>query len=441
MRRVGKGFSGRATTLFLTMVVQNQQEIGEGSAMPTDPQHSPTFIQPSTSQPQKTQKPRKLKKKDTQVPQSSVPSDNVADEAVYKELDDNLVRVATTSSILEAEQDSGNIIKTRSKATPNEAGSQGTTSGGGPKRQETMGDTIAQTRVLDLETTKTTQGNEIASLKIRVKKLERRNRRNSWVRALAELKSIKPKANRVLIQEPEQVGSKTASSRAREQFTIEQKATLFKELLEQRRKHFAAKRAKEKRNKPLTQSQQRKIMCTYLKNMVGKKPKDLKNKSFDYIQKMFDRDFKRVNTFVKFRTDLVEGSLKRAGDELEQEVTKKQKVDDVQETTEVDNDQEAAKIKELMKIVSDEEEVAIDAIPLATKPPTIVDWKIHKEGKKNYYQIIRADGSSKMYLVFSHMLKSFDMEDFKTLCKLVKAKYGSTRPVEDLYLILWGRIF
>ncbi|GJZ56609.1 putative ribonuclease H-like domain-containing protein [Tanacetum coccineum] len=34
---------------------------------------------------------------------------------------------------------------------------------------------------------------------------------------------------------------------------------------------------------------------------------------------------------------------------------------------------EAAKIKELMKIVSDEEEVATDAIPLAVKPPSIVD--------------------------------------------------------------------
>ncbi|GJS25077.1 hypothetical protein Tco_0453709 [Tanacetum coccineum] len=40
-----------------------------------------------------------------------------------------------------------------------------------------------------------------------------------------------------------------------------------------------------------------------------------------------------------------------------------------------------------MKIVSDEKEVAIDAIPLATKPPSIVDWKIHKEGKKNYTRI------------------------------------------------------
>ncbi|GJR76365.1 hypothetical protein Tco_0088730 [Tanacetum coccineum] len=160
---------------------------------------------------------------------------------------------------------------------------------------------------------------------------------------------------------------------------------MFKELLEQRRKHFTAKRAKEKRNKPPTQAQQRKIICTYLKNMEGKKPKDLKNKSFDSIQKMFDRAFKRVNTFVDFQTDLVEGSSKRAGTELEQEVTKKQKMDDVQETTKVDDDQEGAKIKELMEIVLNEEEVVIDAIPLATKPPTIVDWKNHKEGKKNYY--------------------------------------------------------
>ncbi|GKE10187.1 hypothetical protein Tco_1413738 [Tanacetum coccineum] len=50
-----------------------------------------------------------------------------------------------------------------------------------------------------------------------------------------------------------------------------------------------------------------------------------------------------------------------------------------------------------MEVVPDKEEVAIDVIPLATKPPTIVDWKIHKEGKKSYYQIIRADGKSQMY--------------------------------------------
>ncbi|GJU67867.1 hypothetical protein Tco_1254126 [Tanacetum coccineum] len=43
-----------------------------------------------------------------------------------------------------------------------------------------------------------------------------------------------------------------------------------------------------------------------------------------------------------------------------------------------------------------------------------------------------------MYMLFSQMLKSFDTQDLEDLYKLVKAKYGSTRPVEDLDLILYG---
>ncbi|GJR41776.1 hypothetical protein Tco_1309879 [Tanacetum coccineum] len=212
-----------------------------------------------------------------------------------------------------------------------------------------------------------------------------------------------------------------------EELSVEEKAKLFQQLLEQRRKHFAAKSAEEKRNKPPTQAQQRKIMCTYLKNMEGKKLKDLKNKSFDSIQKMFDRAFKRVNTFVDFRTDLVEGSSKRAGEELEQESTKKQKVDEDKDTTE---------LQSLMEVIPYEEKaVAIDAVPLAIKSPSIVSWKIHKEGKKSYYQIMRADGKPQMYRIFSHMLKSFSRE---YLYKLVKAKYESTRPVKDLDLLSWG---
>ncbi|GKF38086.1 hypothetical protein Tco_0118147, partial [Tanacetum coccineum] len=90
--------------------------------------------------------PRRSKKKDTVVPQPSGPTTNVADEAINNEMDDSLVRAATTASSLEAEQNNGNILKTRSKATPNEPSSPRTSSGGGPKRQETMGDTVAQTR-------------------------------------------------------------------------------------------------------------------------------------------------------------------------------------------------------------------------------------------------------------------------------------------------------
>nr|GEV59820.1 hypothetical protein [Tanacetum cinerariifolium] len=87
-----------------------------------------------------------LMRKVAQVPQPSDPIEHVADEAIHKELGDSLVRAATTASSLGAEQDSGNIAKTQSKETPIKSSSQGTDSGGGPRCQEAMGDSIAQTR-------------------------------------------------------------------------------------------------------------------------------------------------------------------------------------------------------------------------------------------------------------------------------------------------------
>ncbi|GJX28569.1 hypothetical protein Tco_0236648 [Tanacetum coccineum] len=90
-----------------------------------------------------------------------------------------------------------------------------------------------------------------------------------------------------------------------------------------------------------------------------------------------------------------------------------------------------------MEIVPDNE-VAIDAIPLVTKPPIIVDRKIIKEGKMGYFQIIRADGSSKRYSSTIQMLQNIDREDLETLWKLVKAKHGLTRPEEGYERVLWG---
>ncbi|GJW53418.1 hypothetical protein Tco_0097503, partial [Tanacetum coccineum] len=127
----------------------------------------------------------------------------------------------------------------------------------------------------------------------------------------------------------------------------------------------------------------------------------------------------------------MEGKEKRGGTELIQETTKKQKVEDDKETTE---------LKQCLEIIPDEEELTIDAIPLAVKSPSIVDWKIHKKGRKSYYQTKRADGKSQMYMFFSKMLKSFDRGDLEDLYKLVKAKYKSTKPVEDLDLLLCGNL-
>ncbi|GJW31393.1 hypothetical protein Tco_0051425 [Tanacetum coccineum] len=82
-------------------------------------------------------------------------------------------------------------------------------------------------------------------------------------------------------------------------------------------------------------------------------------------------------------------------------------MDNVKETAKVDEDKETVELQSLIEVIHDEEEVAVDAIPLATKPPSI-------------------------------MLKSFDREDLETLWKLVKANHGSTRPEEGYERVLWG---
>ncbi|GJW36489.1 hypothetical protein Tco_0059409 [Tanacetum coccineum] len=68
-----------------------------------------------------------------------------------------------------------------------------------------------------------------------------------------------------------------------------------------------------------------------------------------------------------------EGSSKRAGEDLQQESTKKEKMDDVKETVE---------LQSLMEVIPDEEEVIVDVIPLASKPPSYYCWKLRLLVKK-----------------------------------------------------------
>nr|GEU29620.1 hypothetical protein [Tanacetum cinerariifolium] len=82
---------------------------------------------------------------------------------------------------------------------------------------------------------------------------------------------------------------------------------------------------------------------------------------------------------VKDKTALTQkSSSKRAGDELDQERSKKQKVED---------DKESEELKRCLEIIPDDrDDVTIDAIPLSIKTP-IIDYKIYKERKKSYFQI------------------------------------------------------
>ncbi|GKA48522.1 hypothetical protein Tco_0741480 [Tanacetum coccineum] len=169
---------------------------------------------------------------------------------------------------------------------------------------------------------------------------------------------------------------------------------------------------------------------------------------------MFDNEMRRVNTFTPMDSEVVKGKKeikesskgtedelesdklkkvesdkekakgnrkkmlrrKRAGKEQQQESSKKQRMEEDKETDEVkevEEDDEAELKKHL--VIKKDEDIAIDAIPLATKPPMIVDYMLHKEGIMN-----------------------IDREDLLTLWKLVKTNHGDIRPDDEHERVLWG---
>nr|GEU79102.1 ribonuclease H-like domain, reverse transcriptase, RNA-dependent DNA polymerase [Tanacetum cinerariifolium] len=80
------------------------------------------------------------------------------------------------------------------------------------------------------------------------------------------------------------------------------------------------------------------------------------------------------------------GSSKRAANNLEQEDAKRQRIKEKNES---------AELKRCLEIIpEDDDDVTIKVTPLYSKSPTIVDYKIYKEGMKSFFKIIRADVAS-----------------------------------------------
>ncbi|GKC99266.1 hypothetical protein Tco_1169541 [Tanacetum coccineum] len=88
---------------------------------------------------------------------------------------------------------------------------------------------------------------------------------------------------------------------------------------------------------------------------------------------------------------------------------------------------------EHVEVIFNSEEV-INVIPLAIKSP-IVKWESYYKEDVGYYEIQRADGSYKSYMLFSEMLSGFDRDDLLVLYRLLNEKYASIRPgFKDLML-------
>ncbi|GJW92729.1 hypothetical protein Tco_0170282 [Tanacetum coccineum] len=152
IKREGKGFFGRITPIFQTMIVQAPEDMGEDSVAHTDSHSTPIITQPSSSKPQKKKSKRKQRK-------DSGPTEPIPDEATNEE------PISTPSC--DPSQSGEDILQLT----------------------ELMNlCTKLQKHVLDLEEAKTAQATEIASLKKKVKQLEKRKK--SGTSGLKRLKKV-----------------------------------------------------------------------------------------------------------------------------------------------------------------------------------------------------------------------------------------------------------
>nr|GEW75612.1 ribonuclease H-like domain, reverse transcriptase, RNA-dependent DNA polymerase [Tanacetum cinerariifolium] len=391
------------------------------------------------------------------------------DEAVNEEMYDSLEKDTTAATSLDVEQDRGNVTKSQSKATPNELISPGTSSGGGPRRQNNMGISLLRLelctklsdRGLNLETTKITQAKEISSLKRSVKRLEKKKR--SGTHGLKRLYKVGLSARVESSADEESLGKEDASKHGRisdidaNQYIylvnvhrhkdifgvndqddtsifdadkdLQSEEVVVKEVntssiatcvtaaattnIAQAKEISSLKRSVkrlEKKKRSGTHGLKRlykvglsaRVESSADEESLGKEDaskhgriSDIDANQYIYLVNVHrHKDIFGVN-------DQDDTSIFDADKDLQSEevVVKEVNTSSIATcvtaaatTNKVENDKEHKELKRCLEIVPDDgDDVTINATPLSSKSPTIIDYKIYKEGRKSFFQIIRAD--------------------------------------------------
>nr|GEY03859.1 hypothetical protein [Tanacetum cinerariifolium] len=122
-------------------------------------------------------------------------------------------------------------------------------------------------------------------------------------------------------------------------------------------------------NKPFSKAKVRKNMIMYLKNQGGYKQSYFKRMKYKDIRPLFERVWDQVHTFVPKDSEIERKVIKKAGFDLQQGSSKKQRLDQQTEETEEegeaqgDSDQEVEELKLYMRIIP-KKDIAIESIPL-----------------------------------------------------------------------------
>ncbi|GKC34506.1 hypothetical protein Tco_1046890 [Tanacetum coccineum] len=182
------------------------------------------------------------------------------------------------------------------------------------------------------------------------------------------------------------------------------------ELVNQRKKYFAEEMAKAKRR-------------TW-------KLSQLKKLKFEEIKEEFDKLVKQVDTFVPMNLKATKAELKRFSEELQTKTTKRKKIDDKAKKDKASEEDDS----------SSGTNVLINPVLVAVKSPSIACYKIIKQGKKGVYQIVRENGTNKVYMSLGAILKEISREDLTELYRIVMKRYGTEGPTDDYDRVFWENL-
>ncbi|GJS53820.1 putative ribonuclease H-like domain-containing protein [Tanacetum coccineum] len=268
----------------------------------------------------------------------------------------------------------------------------------------------------------------------------------------------------------DQILAEKIQQEEREQYTIEERAKFLHDTIAAQRKFLAEQRSAIIRNKPPTISQLRNQMITYLKHVANKKHAELKSKSFEEIQVLYERYKKQDQTFVAIGSEEDERAIKKMN-EKDDDKEEEKKDESVHEEAQ---EEEGAKKRKLgtrrklkakrrkhgssltredddLKIclhISPDEDKVIDVESLDHQYP-IIEWQSfflttkpqHDQTKpdEDIYlnKVTRSNGHQRFFRTLMGVLSILDREDLKVIYELVMEEYKDRLP-EGFDRMLWG---
>ncbi|GJY31905.1 hypothetical protein Tco_0415400, partial [Tanacetum coccineum] len=268
----------------------------------------------------------------------------------------------------------------------------------------------------------------------------------------------------------DQILAEKLQQEEREQYSIEDRAKFLHDTIAAQRKFLAEQRSAIIRNKPPTISQLRNQMITYLKHVANKKHAELKSKSFEEIQVLYERYKKQDQTFVAIGTEEDERAIKR----MNEKPTDKEEEKKDESVHEEVKEAEGAKKRKLgtrrklkakrrkhgssltredddLKIclhIAPDEDKVIDVESLDHQHP-IVEWQSFFLTTKPQFdqtkpdediylnKVTRSNGHQRFFRTLMGVLSILDREDLKIIYELVMEEYTDRLP-EGFDRMLWG---